>query len=119
MGRKDHPLWGRSWATAKSRSLSVVVLVVRPGSWPRPPPDSTIGQSANSKPNESGAEDPRRRHESNGKLQDEDDEKVPERLADDTVVAIVKVPDIVAVLPDAVTLPLNETVPTPPATSLS
>jgi len=52
-------------------------------------------------------------------LQDEDDEKVPERLADDTVVAIVKVPDIVAVLPDAVTLPLNETVPTPPATSLS
>jgi len=50
-------------------------------------------------------------------LQDEDDEKVPERLADDTVVAIVKVPDIVAVLPDAVTLPLNVTLPEPPATS--
>jgi len=50
-------------------------------------------------------------------LQDEDDEKVPERLADDTVVAIVKVPDMVAFDPDAVTLPLNVTLPEPPATS--
>ena len=52
-------------------------------------------------------------------LQVEDDENVPDKLADEAVVAMVKVPLTAAVVPDAETLVLNEAVPEPPATSLS
>jgi hypothetical protein len=52
-------------------------------------------------------------------LQLEDDEKFPIIEAEEAVVATVKVPLTAAVVPDAVTLPLNEAVPEPPATCLS
>ena len=51
-------------------------------------------------------------------LQVEDDENVADRLADEAVVEMVKVPDTVALLPDAVTESgPNVTLPEPPATS--
>lgn len=51
-------------------------------------------------------------------LQVEDDENVADRLADEAVLAMVKVPDTVAVVPDAVTESgPNVTLPEPPDTS--
>jgi len=48
----------------------------------------------------------------------EDDENVPDRLADDAVVWTVKVPLTAAVVPDAVSAESEkEAVPEPPATS--
>ena len=52
-------------------------------------------------------------------LQVEDDENVPDRLADDAVVWIVKVPLTDALVPDAVSVKLKDAVPEPPAISLS
>ena len=63
-------------------------------------------------------ETPRRRHEDN-ELQVEDDENIPEALADEAVVAIVRVPLTAAVVPDAEFETVNEADPEPPATSLS
>jgi hypothetical protein len=68
---------------------------------------------------ESGADDPRRRHESNKELQVEDEENDPDKAAEEAVLAIVRVPLTAAVVPDAEFVKLNEADPEPPATSLS
>jgi hypothetical protein len=52
-------------------------------------------------------------------LQVEDDENVPDKLADEAVVAIAKVPLTDAVVPDAVFVKEKEAVPEPPATASS
>ena len=49
----------------------------------------------------------------------EEEEKAPDRLAEDAVVCMVNVPLTAAVVPDAVTVPLKEAVPEPPATASS
>jgi hypothetical protein len=52
-------------------------------------------------------------------LQVEDEENVPDSLADEAVVAIVRVPLTAAVVPDDVFVKLKDAVPTPPATASS
>jgi hypothetical protein len=52
-------------------------------------------------------------------LQVEDEENVPDCLADEAVVSWVKVPDTAAVVPDALFVKLKDALPEPPATSLS
>lgn len=47
------------------------------------------------------------------------EENVPDRLADDAVVLMLKVPAAVAVVPDAVTVNENVADPAPPETSSS
>ena len=54
-----------------------------------------------------------------GLCQLDDDEKFPLKLADDAVVLIFTVPDVVAVVPDAVSVKLKVTDPVPPATASS
>jgi hypothetical protein len=49
----------------------------------------------------------------------EDDENDPDRLADEAVEAIDKVPLTAAVVPDALFVKLKDALPEPPATSLS
>jgi hypothetical protein len=65
----------------------------------------------------SGADDPRRQKRSG--LQVEDEENDPDRLADEAVEAIDKVPLTAAVVPDALFVKLKDALPEPPATSLS
>jgi hypothetical protein len=52
-------------------------------------------------------------------LQVEDDENIPDKLADEAVVWIVTVPLVVAVVPDAVSVKEKVTDPEPPATASS
>ena len=54
-----------------------------------------------------------------GQRQVEDEEMVPDRLADDAVVAIVPVPLTVAVVPDAVAARAKLADPAPPLICLS
>jgi hypothetical protein len=49
----------------------------------------------------------------------EDDENDPDRLADEAVEAIDKVPLTAAVVPDALPVKVKDALPEPPATSLS
>jgi hypothetical protein len=52
-------------------------------------------------------------------VQVEDEENDPDRLADEAVVAIFKVPLTVALVPDALPVKVKDADPEPPATSLS
>jgi hypothetical protein len=52
-------------------------------------------------------------------LQVEDDENVPDRLDEEAVVWIIRVPLVLAVVPDAVSVNEKDAVPEPPATASS
>jgi hypothetical protein len=71
------------------------------------------------KSKKSGTGDPCRSSPKIVRFQVEEDENVPDRLADDAVVWIVKVPLTVAVVPDAVSVTEKDAVPEPPATASS
>jgi hypothetical protein len=71
-------------------------------------------------PDSAAARDNSRRcHALLAEPQVEDDENDPDWLADEAVVAWLKVPCTLAVVPDAVLLKLNDADPAPPETALS
>jgi hypothetical protein len=65
----------------------------------------------------SGADDPRRCYGTLDRRYDEDEKNDPERLAEEAVVRMVKVPDTTAFVPEAVFVKLKEASPRPPPTA--
>ena len=65
----------------------------------------------------SGADDPRRCYETRDRRYVEDEENDPDWLAEEAVVLWVKVPDTVAIVPEAVFVKLKEASPRPPLTA--
>jgi len=65
----------------------------------------------------SGADDPRRCYGTLDRRYVEDEENVPDCLAEDAVVLWVRLPDTVAVVPEAVFSNLKEASPRPPPTA--
>jgi hypothetical protein len=64
-----------------------------------------------------GADDPRRCCETFYTRHVEEEENDPERLAEEAVVRMVKVPDTTAFVPEAVFVKLKEASPRPPLTA--